>query len=473
MQPGISALAGNDRRWLVIAAVVLLAIVVGLSFAGANWILIAALLAIPILLIRPREICLGCYAFLLPYDSISSVGPAGQTLTFIAGAAVLAVLLGTTLVKKDLQRPPRQALWWTLFVVWAGTTSLWALDWEVASSRIVTAVSLLVLFLVVLSANLSRKELKTVSMFAVAGAAIASIYTIRQFFGGGLNYHDEIRGSLMAGSKATDPNAFAASLLLPLSLATTGFLAPGRWLTRLAWLAVTATIGLGILVTGSRGAMVAVAVMIVFYIYTRQVSRLMTIPLVASFVALLFLMPAAFFTRMASTADSGGAGRTVVWQGGLVAFERYPLIGAGLNNFPLAYRENVGSAPLYHGSYVSGAHNTYLEIAVELGLVGLILLVTAAVAQLRAASRMRKNVSKKTGSFLVAYEAGCYGILMAALFLGVIWEKWFWLGWMFLGVAVATARAEKPVAAPAAASKPSIWPWEDVQIRSTPGAHLR
>ena len=270
MQPGISALSGNDRRWLVIVSVILLAIGIGLSVAGANWILIAALLAWPILLLRPREMCLGCYAFLLPYDAISGVGPAGQTLTFIAGATVLTVLLGTTLVKKDLQRPPRQALWWTLFVVWAGATLLWALEWDLASSRMVTAVSLLVLYLVVLASNLSRKELQTVSMFAVAGASIAAVYTIHQFLAGGLIYHNEIRGSLMAGTKATDPNAFAASLLLPLSLAANGFLAPGRWLARLAWLGVTATIGFGILVTGSRGSMVAVVVMIMFYMYTRR-----------------------------------------------------------------------------------------------------------------------------------------------------------------------------------------------------------
>ena len=166
---GIGAYAGKDRRWLFIAGTALLAIIVGMSFAGANWILIAALLAVPILLIRPREICLGCYAFLLPYDTISRVGPAGQTLTFVAGAAVLVVLLGTTMVKRDLRMPARPALWFTLFVAWAAVTLLWALEFELASRQLVTAVSLLVLYLVVISSNLSRKELQTVSLFAVAG----------------------------------------------------------------------------------------------------------------------------------------------------------------------------------------------------------------------------------------------------------------------------------------------------------------
>ena len=51
-------------------------------------------------------------------------------------------------------------------------------------------------------------------------------------------------------------------------------------------------------------------------------------------------------------------------------------MGAGLNNFRTAYRDNVGSAPLYHGSYVYGAHNVYLEVAVEMGVAGIVLLLT-------------------------------------------------------------------------------------------------
>src|SRR5207248_5367250 len=136
--------------------------------------------------------------------------------------------------------------------------------------------------------------------------------------------------------------------LLPLSLAVSGFLTPRRWLARAGWLAVSVILVFGILVTGSRGSMVAVIVMMLFYMYTRQVSRWMTIPLIAIFVALVFLMPDAFFSRLQTTAQTGGAGRTVVWQTGLVAFQHYALIGAGLNNFAFAYRENVGSAPLLH-----------------------------------------------------------------------------------------------------------------------------
>jgi putative inorganic carbon (hco3(-)) transporter len=473
MQPGTGpAIVGNGRSWPTVAVITILAIGVGASTAGANWMLIVALVALPVFLLRPRDFCLGIYAFLLPFDTLSAVGPGGLTLTSIAGAALAAVLLGTAMAKKKLERPPGSCWWWGLLVAWAAVTVLWALDWKPTTTRnLTTAIMLLLLYLVALSTNITRRELRTVSLFAVAGACVAAIYTIFQFYHGA-NYHDEIRGSLMAGDKAADPNYFAATLLLPLSLAVSGFLTPGRWLARLPWLVVAAIIAFGILVTGSRGAMVAVVVMILFYMYARHVSRLMTVPLVAIFVALSFFMPDSFFTRMGTTAESGGSGRLVVWQTGLVAFERYGLVGAGFNNFGVAYRENVGSAPLWNHTYVSGAHNSYLEVAVEMGIVGLVLVLAAVVGQLRAARRCRKNMADTVGGVIVAYEAACYAILVAGFFISIIWEKWFWLSWILLAVAVRTSQEEQPGEARAKDLEPRGLRWYDLQGRSAPRARL-
>jgi O-Antigen ligase len=439
-QPVTPVSAVFQSKWMMVVAIAILAVGIGLCLATANWALALVLLALPAVLIRPRDLCLGAYAFLLPFDSLSAVGPAGQTLTSIVGAGVALILLSTSLLRKDLQKPPRQAWWWVLFVGWAVTTALWAISLQASTGRVFTAISLLLFYLVVLSSNISRKELRTVSMFAIAGALIGAVYTAYQFFIVGVNYHDEVRGSLMSGTKVTDPNYFAASLLLPLSLAITGFLTPRRWLARMTWLAVAGTLAFGILVTMSRGAVLSMIVLLMFYVFSKQVSRRMTIPLIAIFVALALAMPSVFMKRIEGAAASGGAGRTKVWRVGMVAFEHYGVFGAGLNNFSTAFEEYVGSAPMFNQTYSSGAHNTYLEIAVETGSVGLILMLTAFVAQLRAARRRRQNVSKKEGSTIVAYEAACYSVLASAFFIGIMWEKWFWMPFILLAVAVRTSR---------------------------------
>ena len=452
---------GFDRRWLIAAGIVIVGIMIGQVLAGTNWILIAALLILPIVLIRPREVCLGVYAFLLPFDSLSAVGPEGITLTLLAGAGLIVVLLGTALMKRELQRPPRQLLPWTLFVAWSIVTGLWALDGQNSLIRLPTAISLIVLFLVALSTSITRKELRTASFFAIAGATAASIYLLYQYFGGPVG----ARGSIGTGDTAADPNYLAASLLLPLALSIHGFLTARGLARKLVWLSVDAVITFGILVTGSRGSMVAVVVMLMFFMYTRLLSRRLMIPLLALFVAIPFFLPDAFFNRLETTVDTGGAGRTIIWQGGLVAFVRHPFMGAGLNNFGNAYRDNVGSAPLYHGRMVYGAHNVYLEVAVEMGVAGIVLLLAGMIGQMRAANRCRKKLSPQPAGVLVAYEAGCYAIMTAAFFIGVTWEKWFWLPWMLLALAVRTAPVEE-IATPV--KRPTIRPWEDVRIESAP-----
>src|SRR5262249_49269635 len=162
------------------------------------------------------------------------------------------------------------------------------LEWQPATSKLLTAVSLLLLYVVVLTTGISHKELRTISLFAVAGGCAAAAYTTFQFYHGTTLYSGSLRGSMIAGDRVADPNYFAASLLLPLSLAVNGFLTPRRWLARLGYLVVAATVAFGILVTMSRGALVAIAILIVFFAYTHQVSRRMTITLVVIFVALAF-----------------------------------------------------------------------------------------------------------------------------------------------------------------------------------------
>lgn len=72
-----------------------------------------------------------------------------------------------------------------------------------------------------------------------------------------------------------------------------------------------------------------------------------------------------FFTSLDAT-EGSNAGRMQMWSAGWQAFREYPTLGVGLGNFP-AYVEPSADyrKPIY-------AHNLYLDIAAELGIVGLV-----------------------------------------------------------------------------------------------------
>jgi len=107
-------------------------------------------------------------------------------------------------------------------------------------------------------------------------------------------------------------------------------------------------------------------------------------------------------------------------------------MGAGLDNFPLGYQQFAGLASRfpYHG-YMRGAHNTFLNMAVENGIVGFGLFVAGLISQLRVAQHSRVRLAPP----LVSYEAACYGLLVAGFFLDLFWWKLFWLAWILLALA--------------------------------------
>src|SRR5207245_5427962 len=121
-----------------------------------------------------------------------------------------------------------------------------------------------------------------------------------------------------------------------------------------------------------------------------------------------------FFLRLEGTLASQGAGRLDIWVLGLALLKRYGLLGAGLDNFPIGYQQFAGLAPHfpYHG-YIRGAHNTFLSMAVESGIVGFGLFVAGVITQFRAAQRGRVQSLPA----LVSYEAACWGLLTAGFFL--------------------------------------------------------
>ena len=64
-------------------------------------------------------------------------------------------------------------------------------------------------------------------------------------------------------------------------------------------------------------------------------------------------------------------------------------------------------------------------------------------------------------------------VLAAAFFLGVLWEKWFWLAWILLLVAIRTAQPELPIETQAISSENAGLRWHDLQIRPVPEPRLR
>jgi len=102
-----------------------------------------------------------------------------------------------------------------------------------------------------------------------------------------------------------------------------------------------------------------------------------------------------------------------------MAFDRFPL-GVGWENF--RYRVTQYS----EGVPEQGAHNTYVAIAAELGLPGLIVLAWLLWGLWRSTAHLCKNGKEKIGLFARGVRCGLLAVLIDGLFLTVLHEAVVW-----------------------------------------------
>ena len=140
--------------------------------------------------------------------------------------------------------------------------------------------------------------------------------------------------------------------------------------------------------TMSRGAMLGVAAMIFIYIRRLGLNRRVLIPIAIVLVSLLAVSDS-FMSRWQTAGSSGGAGRIYIWEVGLASLKEYGLFGVGLHNFSEAYTKYVGEGSKVYSHESADAHNVYLLVAVELGIVGLGLMGKAVYLALKPAGDCR------------------------------------------------------------------------------------
>jgi O-antigen ligase len=396
----------------------------------------------------PVGLSLGTYAFLLPFDAVLIVGQVGQIhlhLTWFVGAAAGAVLLTLGLVGRGFVRPPRFALWLSLFVFFAGMSSIWAINAHNAVFRLPVIGLLLFLYLAAVSIRTNENELAIVAWLAILGGCVAgalSLYGFLHAEGGALVQDLSGRETLATDERVTDPNTLGATLILPLSLAVGLLLSSRTWPRRTLLGGVVALISIGIYATMSRGALVATAVVFAIYL-GRSRARRQVLVCIAILGAVLLVMPHAFFLRLNDALTDRGAGRLDIWYVGWQAFLHHGAIGAGLDCFPDAYNEYVHTAPNFKG-FSRAPHNIYLATGVELGAAGLVLLLSAIRGHIVLAVKSRRAESDDSSRLCsISYESACWGLLASGLFLDILWEQYFWLTLMLLVMAASIRRPSR------------------------------
>ena len=349
-----------------------------------------------------------------------------------AGTAVLAIAwLGElrrrrrAAYARPLARPLIAAL---TLLVWVVVSVGWADDVEVAKPIGLSWVCAIAVFAIIATTATDIDRVRLLAAAFLAGAVLSVLVGIATE---GLTATGGDTLDVTTGLRAPgggDANLIAAGLIPALCLAA-GLFATTRSLATRAVLAFAVLVlFVGVAQTQSRGAaigLLAVVVAALVVARRQRVQLLFTIVSVAALAAAVFAVFPGALDRMV-TADSTGTGRTELWGVAVEMSRDHPVVGVGLANFPkesqryvrrpgqLAYVEDI----VYRPHVV---HNTYLGMLAEGGAIGLVLLLLAIVACVRAAWRAARIFERRRmpveRTMARAVLLGAIGMLTANVFV--------------------------------------------------------
>jgi O-antigen ligase len=398
-------------------------------------------LAILLLCLRdPLHIALPVFAALVPFGGLISIGNSRfSSLSSLAG-----IVLGLGLVLHLLRGrwssvplSPTTPLW-LLFLGVAACTTLWS----VAPAKTVTSVlvlcSLVGVYLLISVSQIDKAVLTNTENGLLLGGVAVVVYGLFQLLVlGGFPSDSPIEGVVTDGRFGNDmlgPNNQAVALILPLVIALSRMAARRSTRSVVVHGVVVALMLIGIVMTGSRGGMLATGVAMIALTLANGAGRgkLLGFTLVgALLVTLIFVFkPMGLTQREVETTSSSG--RTDIWRVGLAACPKYCPVGSGWGTFPDVYAETQASVPDAAvlvgkgGSYEP--HNVWFLAAIELGVPGLLLLALVFVLTFVDAVRLPASLR---GPPVAAFVATVF----AALFLSNLEFKFFWMAIILVSLA--------------------------------------
>lgn len=288
----------------------------------------------------------------------------------------------------------------------------------------------------------------------LSGGLISSLLAIYQYLSGNVEtvWLDTENFSSIAGRAVSffeNPNMLGeyAMMLLPVAFAL--LLSASKKSERGAWLFVFGATLLCLVFTWARGAWLgAIAAFIIFALmYTKK-----TIPfLLLCLLAIPFLpvvLPESVVTRITSIGDmtdSSTSYRFYVYKSALAMCADFFLtgIGAGGTNFSEVYVSYSfsGVERTHH------AHNLYLQLVIELGVVGIVLFITAMFVYVQSSvSALKKEKDTYLRALNLACACGVFAVLVQGL-TDYVWYNYrvYFVFFALMGIGVAARRCGERV----------------------------
>ncbi len=364
------------------------------------------------------------FIFVIPWEGVELPG-FGAVARYVGFAA--AALWWANVLRSGQIRAPR-AFQVTVFafVLWNALSALWSANPGETVDRALTWVQLLVFVVMLWDLYTTRRAVEAGLQAYVVGAYVAVASALANYLGGSAFYTNFSRFS----SGDTNPDGFG--FILVLGMPAAWYLASsesatrtGRFLRIINFAYIPAAF-LGISLSGTRTALIATIPAMAFGVTSLvrlgRAARIAVVVLLASTLLLVVrqVQDLSSFQRFGTTTSELTEGdlnnRTKNWLEGMASFAKHPLMGVGSG----MYRSV--------NSFGKVAHNSYISVLVEVGLVGFLLFAAILVIVLQHALRQSGWDRSFWLTQLAVWSIGAFTLT---------WEHRK-STWLFLGLVVAS-----------------------------------
>ncbi len=290
----------------------------------------------------------------------------------------------------------------------------------------------IIIYFLVINLIDSKKVIKYIYVVIVGISTILALYAIYKFF-------NSVQAAMRLSVGERDPNLFAMILLTAIPIAVSLMKNQRNRVLKFIFFIISIIISATILMTFSRGGMIALGTVILWIVYNERKRKFFPIVLILFFCALIYFFVAQFgeykeLIRLV-TKDRSFLQRLQLYKGGIQMFLSNPIFGVGLGNF-------IVWSTRYTGLVMSlYAHNIFLHIAAETGVGGLIsycLILGSAWFSLFKNQKIAINMDdSKLINLIVGLKISMFGFFMAGMFLSQHLNKVLWI---LLGLSIALNR---------------------------------
>jgi probable O-glycosylation ligase (exosortase A-associated) len=364
----------------------------------------------------------------------------GIAFAKVAAAIALVALFGSWLLhNRPLRLGGTAGVCLCALFAWIGLSAVWSFYPAMTRSTFSDGLKYLAMFLVVTNVIDSEARFIRLTAHLAWVTAIPALGCINAYL------HGE---HLVEGDRAAwigifaNPNDLAYHLVVGIALTLAAREAEKRRLARASYLGLLALFAVTVLLTKSRGGMLAASAVLLLW-GLRSMRRARTLVGVALTIAcVLSLGPRGAFrarneSSIAFGEDVSAKGRLDAWRTGMnIAGER-PLTGVGAGAFQVAW-------PTFAPGDAGPArteHNTFVQLIAELGAPGLALFLVALGSAILGVTR---GGPPSLDAHLRGVQLGLAGFAVCSVTGGLALS---WPLYLLLGMAVAAERlrARRPV----------------------------